>query len=118
MDSKPKGISRATADGLYLGLGGGSLQGGLHFLNASKITNLGNPQTATDAANKRYMDSKVSRGSGITQTKADARYLQKIGGTLSGRVNMSNNLIIGLADPTGAAGAATKGYVKLAICCG
>ena len=83
MDDKPRGISRATADTLYLGLGGGSLQGGLHFVNASKISNLGNPQVATDAANKRFVDSKVTSVSGLTQTKADARYLKKTGGSLS-----------------------------------
>ena len=58
VDSKPEGISKTTADGLYLGLGGGCLQGGLHFLNASKITNLGNPQVAMDAGNKQYVDGK------------------------------------------------------------
>ena len=38
-------------------------------------------------------------------------YLKKTGGTLSGRINMNNNLIIGLSDPTGDGGAAMKRYV-------
>ena len=56
VDNKPKGMSKATADTLYLGKGG-ELSRALHFLNASKITNLGNPQAGKDAANKRYVDS-------------------------------------------------------------
>ena len=48
----------------------------------------------------------------MTQTKADGRYLQKSGGTLSGRLNMSNNLIISLGSPTGDAGATNVGWVK------
>ena len=93
MDSLPKDISRATVDSLYLGLSGGTLQGGVHFLNASRITNLGNPQVATDAANKRS-------GRGLTQTMADARYLKLSGGNLRGALSMGTNKVTDLADST------------------
>ena len=90
VDNKPTGMSKATADTLYLGKGGGELSGALHFPNASKITNLGNPQVATDAANKRYVDSKSG---GITQLTADGRYLSKNGGEMNGTLNMRGNNI-------------------------
>ena len=41
----------------------------------------------------------------------DRRYLSVSGGQLVGTLNMQNNKIIGLADPTRSAGAATKCYV-------
>ena len=111
VDDKPRGISRATEDGLYLGLGGGTLQGGVHFLNASKITNLGNPQVATDAANKRYVDSKVT-AKGLTQATADVRYLRKSGGNLTGVVDMGTNKVTSLADPTNPNDATNKSWVE------
>ena len=72
----------------------------------------GYPQVATDAAKKRYVDSKVTSGSGLTQTEGDARYLKKTGGSLSGNLNLQNNRISGLASPTGAAGATNCGWVE------
>ena len=122
VDSRPKGLSKTTANGLYLGLGGGTLQRGVHTLNASKITNLGNPQVATDAANKCYVDSKVTTGA-LTQTRADAHYLQKSGGSMGETINMGNNKIIGLSilremqelrTGHGLNGLSTQSWVKVA----
>ena len=75
-------------------------------MNNHKITQMGTPTQATDAATKEYVDGKVSGGSGLTQTKADGRYFKK-----NETMNMQNNEIIDLADPTGAASTATKRYV-------
>ena len=75
-------------------------------MNNHKITQMGTPTQLSDAATKGYVDGKVSGGSGLTQAKADGRYFKK-----NETMNMQNKKIIGLADPTGAAGAATKCYV-------
>ena len=109
VDDRPRGISRATADGLYLGKGGGELRGAIHFLNASKITILGNPQVATGAANKRYVDSKLSQG-GITQHTADNRYLSLRGGGLMGNLNMTGNKITNMANPVDSGDATSKSW--------
>ena len=37
VEDKPRGISRATADSLYLGSGGGTLQGGVPFITPVKL---------------------------------------------------------------------------------
>ena len=103
VDDKPRGISRATADSLYLGLGGGSLQGAVHFTNASKITNLRNPQNASDAANKRYVDGKL--------TTADGRYLQKSGGTLTGALDIGDYKITNVGSPTSDSDVTTRKWV-------
>ena len=111
VDDKPRGITKATADSLYLGKGVGELKGALHFLNASKITNLGNPQAPTDGANKRYVDSKLGQ-SGMTQHTADNRYLSRNGGGLKGNLNMRNNKVTSLADPVDPNNATNRSWVE------
>ena len=65
-------------------------------MNNHKITQMGTPTQLSDAATKGYVDGKVSGGGGLTQAKADGRYFRK-----NETINMQNNKIIGLADPTG-----------------
>ena len=52
-----------------------------------------------------------STTSGMTQTEADARYLQLAGGTLSGPLNMGNNKITMGGTPTETTDVTNKGYV-------
>ena len=111
VDDKPRGMTQATADKRYLGKGGGELSGALHFLNASKITNLGNPQSATDPANKRYVVSRFSQG-GLTRLTADNRYLSLNGGGLKGTLKMTNNKITNLADPVDPNDSTDKSWVE------
>ena len=68
-------------------------------LSTSKITDVGDPTSAQDAATKTYVDT------------ADALKLPLAGGTMSGAIAMGANAITGVLDPTGAQDAATKTYV-------
>jgi hypothetical protein len=76
-----------TALALKLNLTGGTMSGAI-AMGTSKITGLGNPTTAQDAATKTYVDS------------ADALKLNLTGGTMSGAIAMGASKITGLADPT------------------
>ena len=67
-------------------------------LGTNKITGLGDPTAAQDAATKAYVDT------------ADATKLPLAGGTMSGAVAMGANAITGVSDPSGAQDAATKAY--------
>ncbi len=81
-----------------LPLAGGTMTGAI-AMGTSKITGLGDPTNAQDAATKTYVDT------------ADALKLPLTGGTMSGAVAMGTNKITGLGDPTLAQDAATKTYV-------
>jgi hypothetical protein len=83
-----------TALGTKLPLAGGTMSGNLD-LGTNKITSLGTPTGAADAATKGYVDTK----------------LPLAGGTLTGALALSNNKITGLGTPTAATDATTKTYV-------
>ena len=87
-----------TALALKLNLTGGTMSGAI-AMGTSKITGLGNPTVAQDAATKTYVDT------------ADALKLNLAGGTMSGAIAMGASKITGLADPTLAQDATTKFYV-------
>ena len=80
-----------------LPLAGGTMTGAI-AMGTSKITGLGDPTAAQDAATKTYVDT------------ADALKLNLSGGTMSGAIAMGTNKITGLGDPTLAQDAATKAY--------
>jgi len=67
-------------------------------MGTSKITGLGDPTAAQDAATKTYVDT------------ADALKLNLSGGTMSGAIAMGTNKITGLGTPTDSADATTKAY--------
>jgi trimeric autotransporter adhesin len=87
-----------TALATKLPLAGGTMTGAI-AMGTSKITGLGDPTAAQDAATKTYVDT------------ADALKLNLTGGTMSGAIAMGTNKITGLGDPTLAQDAATKTYV-------
>ena len=111
VDNLPRGFTRVTADNLYLCLGGGTLHGRVHFLNASKITNLGAPQNPTDTATKKYVDSKVT-GKGITKATADSRYLSLVGGNLRGDINMGGDKETNVSNLMDGGNCTSKSYVN------
>ena len=87
-----------TALATKLPLAGGTMTGAI-AMGTSKITGLGNPTAAQDAATKSYVDT------------ADALKLNLSGGTMSGAIAMGTNKITGLGTPTADADATTKLYV-------
>jgi len=80
-----------------LNLSGGTMTGAI-AMGTSKITGLGDPTAAQDAATKTYVDT------------ADALKLNLSGGTMSGAIAMGTNKITSVGDPTLAQDAATKAY--------
>jgi hypothetical protein len=68
-------------------------------MGTSKITGLGDPTGAQDAATKTYVDTQ------------DALQVSKTGDTMSGNLAMGSNKVTGLAAPTDANDAVTKTYV-------
>jgi hypothetical protein len=88
-----------TALATKLPLAGGTMTGAI-AMGTSKITGLGDPTSAQDAATKTYVDTARRNQSSSTT-----------GGTMSGAIAMGTNKITGLGDPTLAQDAATKTYV-------
>jgi hypothetical protein len=87
-----------TALATKLPLAGGTMTGAI-AMGTAKITGLGDPTSAQDAATKTYVDT------------ADALKLSLTGGTMSGAIAMGTNKITGVGNPTLAQDAATKDYV-------
>ena len=78
-----------------LPLAGGTMTGAI-AMGTSKITGLGDPTAAQDAATKNY---------------ADTTFLGLAGGTMTGAIAMGTSKVTGLGTPTADADAATKKYV-------
>jgi len=68
-------------------------------MGTSKITGLGEPTLAQDAATKNYTDTGLALKLSLT------------GGTMSGAIAMGTSKITGVGDPTAAQDVATKSYV-------
>ena len=86
-----------TALATKLPLAGGTMSGAI-AMGTAKITGLGDPTSAQDAATKTYVDT------------ADALKLSLTGGTMSGAIAMGTNKITGVGNPTLAQDVATKAY--------
>jgi hypothetical protein len=84
-----------------LPLAGGTMTGAIE-MGTNKLTGVGNPTLAQDAATKSYVDA------------ADATKLALAGGTMTGAVAMGGNKITGLGTPTTTQDATTKAYVDAA----
>lgn len=74
-------------------------------MGSNRITSVGTPTSASDAATKDYVDTEIS---GV----ALGSYLQKSGDTMSGTLNMDSNFITNLPTPTASGHAATYDYVR------
>ena len=87
-----------AADALKVNKSGDTMSGAL-AMGTNKITGLGNPTNAQDAATKTYVDA------------ADALKVNKAGDSMTGNLAMGGNKVTGLGTPTANADAATKNYV-------
>lgn len=85
-------------DALRLALTGGTMTGSI-AMSTNKITGMGDPTAAQDAATKNYVDNQ------------GALKLSLSGGTMTGAIAMGTFKITGMGDPTLAQDAATKNYV-------
>lgn len=81
-----------------LPLAGGTMSGAI-AMGTSKITGLGDPTAAQDAATKTYVDT------------ADATKLNLSGGTMTGNITMGANVITSTTTPTTDDMLTRKGYV-------
>ena len=72
-------------------------------MGTNKITGLGDPTAAQDAATQSYVNTQ------------DALKLSLSGGTMSGAIAMGTSKITGLGEPTASQDASTKNYVDTAI---
>ena len=86
-----------TVSGL-LAKTGGTMSGAI-AMGTNKITGMGDPTSAQDAATKTYVDTGLALKLSLT------------GGTMSGAIAMGASKITGMADPTANQDATTKIYV-------
>ena len=103
---------------------------GILDMNNNRITNVGSPETTTDAATKAYVDSSNSTGNeildmnnnritnvGSPQTTTDAAtkaYVDSSNSTGTDILDMNNNKITNGGSPITPSDVATKGYVDSA----
>lgn len=100
--------------GTISGSGSILVQNELH-LNLNKITNLGTPTNAADAANKNYVDTEISDLASDVATNLSTALLDKISvdGSIAftGDQSMGGNALTNVLDPVNNQDAATKAYV-------
>ena len=93
-----------------LSLSGGTMTGDIE-MSENKITDLATPDQPNDAATKDYVDAALTDFSvSLPESK-----LSLSGGTMSGTINMNNNVISNLQTPALDLDAANKGYVDNAF---
>ena len=83
----------------YLPLTGGTMTGAL---------NVQTPTEDANAATKAYVDSKITN---LENGSTALPYVKKTGDAMTGVLNMSNNKVTDVADPTAAGDAVNKKYV-------
>ena len=81
----------------YLPLAGGSMTGNI-AMNGHTVSGLGDPNADAQAANRRYVDTRLKRTGGTQQKMEGILYL-------------GGNRIAGVGDPERSDDAATRGYV-------
>ena len=85
----------------YLPLAGGSMTGNI-AMNGHTVSGLGNPNADAQAANKKYVDTRLKKSGGT-------------GEKMTGDLYMGQHKIQGLADPVSATDVANKKYVDAQI---
>lgn len=100
-----KFISMVKNMQLKLNKTGDSMQGNIN-LGGNKITNCGQPTDGLDVVTKEYVDSDF-----ITLTENLQSKVDKTGGVMQGALNMNNNKIINVEEPTHILDVANKKYV-------
>ena len=110
------------------GIGFNLTDDGNFDIQDKRLTEVADPIDNGDAATKKYVDDHIISGSGVTKiyvdnenAKQDTAINSKAEKTdailrdgtqsMSDNLNLNNQKIVDLADPTGPKGAATKGYV-------
>lgn len=86
----------------------------LRFTNPNTISNLASPGSEDQAANKQYVDN-INTGVQAQIKDLKDNYLPKNGGTMSGVIDMGNNAISNLKDPTANTDAVNKRSVDKAV---
>jgi hypothetical protein len=99
------GVTAVTIGPGYIPRDGGLAATANISLGGNKITNLSDPTTNSDAANKSYVDNVLTR-TGTIRTGVLTFTM-----AASNQINMNSNKIINVTDPTAAQDAATKNYV-------
>ena len=93
----------------YLPLTGGTMAGKIDMGNSFRITGLLAPSNnLSDAVNKWYVDNKITN---LENGSTALPYVKKAGDSMTGVLNMSNNKVTNVADPTANGDAVNKKYV-------
>lgn len=95
--------NQASLDARYLKLAGGTMQGDIVIPTTKKITLTDGPSTATDAANKAYVDTQITAAAtpdASTSAKGKIKLAGDLGGTadsptVPGLVNKENTIAAG-----------------------
>lgn len=100
-------LTNGTTAMPYVKKSGDTMTGALNMQN-HKVTNVAAPTETADAANKGYVDTAVS---GLTNGTTAMPYVKKTGDTMTGPLDMGDNFISHVKDPTEVYHAANKNYV-------
>lgn len=101
--------------------GGVAMQAPLN-VGGHRVINLASPILDTDAANKVYVDSRLSSNATLVTSMSQAlsaiqsQYLRKDGGIpMTGNLNMGGQRIVNVQSPVAPTDAATKAYTDSAV---
>jgi hypothetical protein len=99
-----------AAANIYLPLNGGLMTGDIH-MNGNRIIYTVPPLYASEIVTKNYVDSQIDLVTTNIENDAGEKFLQKIGGIMSGNINMNSNKIINVGSPTANNDAVNKEYI-------
>jgi hypothetical protein len=99
-------VNKQYVDNNFLRLNGTSTMSGILNMGNNRITNLVDPINAQNAATKNYVDTNFA-----TNTYVNSTFLPFSGGTMSGNINMNNNIISMVKTPINTQDAVNKSYV-------